>query len=203
MKSERTASWKIKLNLVREYDALADAYDALHGEEQEAKIRSALESVRRRRSDLVLDVGCGTGLLFRHIEEQTGFLVGLDISRRLLEKALCKSRDSRKISLIRADADYLPFIDGAFDKVFAVTVLQNMPDVKTTLHEITRIGKSDALFIVTGLKKAFTEDRLLRLLDGAGLDALDGRADERILDFVVVCRKKINISDLMNPLSVI
>ncbi len=188
MKNER--SWKIKRETAKKYDALADTYDALYGEEQGAKIKSALESIQIRKSDLVLDVGCGTGLLFRNIEDCVEFLVGLDISRRLLKKALCKSRDSPKIFLVRADADYLPFADEVFDKVFTITVLQNMPDVNATLHEIIRIAKRDAHFIVTGLKKSFAKEQFLRLLYKAGLEVLNIKTNGRLLGFVVVCRKK-------------
>ncbi len=182
--------WKTKREVAAKYDALAGAYDTLYGEEQEAKIKSALGSFQLRESDLVLDAGCGTGLLFHHVEKQVGFIVGLDISRKLLERALCRSGSSLKISLIRADADFLPFIDGIFDKVFAVTLLQNMPNVDVTLREVIRTSKKDALLIVTGLKKSYTKEMFLRLVRKAGLEILDVRTDGRLLGFVVVCRKK-------------
>jgi len=182
--------WKTKREVAAKYDALAGAYDTLYGEEQEAKVKSALGSFQLRESDLVLDAGCGTGLLFHHVEKHVDFIVGLDISRKLLERALCRSASSLKISLIRADADFLPFIDGIFDKVFAVTLLQNMPNVDVTLREVIRTSKKDALLIVTGLKKSYTKEMFLRLVRKAGLEILDVRTDGRLLGFVVVCRKK-------------
>jgi len=181
---------KMKRAIATKYDVLADAYDSLYGDEQEAKIRSVLESLQLRETDLVLDVGCGTGILFRHIEEKVGFIVGLDISRGLLERARNRSRYSSKISLIRADADYLPFPDEIFDGLFAVTVLQNMPDSKATLNQILRKAKREAFLVVTGLKKSFRKDQFLRILFEAGLDIVDIKENGRLLGFVALCEKK-------------
>lgn len=182
--------WKIKREVARKYDLSADVYDTLYVDEQEAKITSALEFAPLRRFDAVLDVGCGTGLLFRHLKEHVRFLVGLDISRKLLEKALFRSKGSSEISLIRADADYLPFIYGVFDKIFAFTVLQNMPNVKATLKEILRVAKRDAIIVLTGLKKSFTRERFLTLVNEAGLAALDIKVHNDLRGYIAICGKK-------------
>jgi len=184
-------NWKIKRDIARKYDAMADAYDALYSEEQEAEIRSALESVRLRPTDLILDVGCGTGVLFHHVEEKVELIVGLDISRKLLEKARSKSRLSSKISLIRADADHLPFLNETFDKVFAVTVLQNVPDANMTLTRIIRTAKRDAVLVVTGLKKSFAKSQFLGLLNEAALNVVDLKGNGRLRGFVALCEKKV------------
>jgi len=188
MKDE--SMWKTKRETARDYDALADTYETLYGEEQEAKIKSALESVRLGESDIVLDVGCGTGLLFHHIEEHVGFIVGLDISRRHIERALHKSRGSTNIYLVRGDADQMPFVDEVFDRIFAVTILQNMPDASLTVDELTRVAKAKALFIVTGLKKSFSKHQFLALLQRAGLHVLRVKGNGHSPEFVVACRKK-------------
>jgi len=183
-------STKIKRETARKYDALADAYDRLYGEEQEAKIRAALKSINFDQSDIVLDVGCGTGILFHHLEERIHFLVGVDISARLLRKAQYKSGRSQKISLVRADADRLPFLNEIFDKIFAVTVLQNMPDAKVTLHEIKGILKKDGALVVTGLKKSFTKERLRWLLREADLELTDFEENGHLLGYIAICRRK-------------
>jgi len=182
--------WRMKRAIARKYDALADAYDSLYGDEQEAKIRSALESLQLKETDLVLDVGCGTGILFPYVQEKVGFVVGLDISRGLLERARNRSRYSSKVSLIRADADYLPFLDEVFDRLFAVTILQNVPDSKATLNQILSKAKREAILVVTGLKKSFTKDQFLRILFEAGLDIVDIKENGRLLGFVALCQKK-------------
>ena len=183
--------WKEKREIRNKYDYSSDAYDTLYRDEQEAKIRTALstlENVPAEKLDLVLDVGCGTGLLFRHIIERANLLVGLDMSRNLLEKASIKI--SCKAALILADADHMPFTEGSFGTVFAITLLQNMPDMNVTLREIDRVAKRNALIIATGLKKSFEKREFLTLLRKAGLQIVNANSDDNLLGYVAVCRKR-------------
>ena len=182
--------WEIKRRITRKYDALASVYDELYQEEQNAKIKSALKNIQLRKSDRILDVGCGTGILFNHVKDQVALLVGLDISKNLLKRALFKSRGSLNVALILADADYMPFINGSFDKIFAVTLLQNLPDIAVTLKEINRVSRKDALITITGLKKAFKKREFSRILDEGNLQVLNLEAGSHLLGYVAVCRKK-------------
>lgn len=185
-----SVNWKVKREIARKYDASSHVYEVLYREEQEAKIESALKHMRLRKTDLALDVGCGTGLLFDRIKGFVSFVVGLDMSRNLLKKASYKSKDSPNVALILADADCMPLVDGVFDKVFAVTVLQNMPHIDITLKEINRVANRSALITVTGLKKAFKKAEFLMLLNKAGLEVLSLRVDSQLLGYVAVCRKR-------------
>jgi len=183
--------WKAKREIRKRYNDSSEVYDNLYRDEQEAKIRtalSALEDIQMEKLDLALDVGCGTGLLFRHIIERTNLLVGLDMSKNLLRKA--SNRTSSRGALILADADHMPFAEGSFDTVFAVTLLQNMPHVKVTFQEINRVARRNAVIIATGLKKSFGKREFLILLRKAGLEIVNARADDHLLGYVAVCRKR-------------
>lgn len=181
-----------KRDVMRYYDELAVAYDTLHGDEQDLKIELALDAVRSRDSDLVLDVGCGTGLLFDHIEESVGQIVGVDFSPGILKVAAERCRNLRKgykVSMIRADADSLPFPEEIFDKVFAFTLLQNMPDPVMTLQETMRVARTDSMIVITGLKKFFSEERIKSVLGAAGLEVSLTRTVNQAQDLIAVCRK--------------
>lgn len=182
--------WKAKREIARKYNASSDVYDALYREEQEEKIKSALEHVQLGKTDMVLDLGCGTGLLFEHIKACAGFLVGLDISRNHLKKTSYRSKDSANIALILADADHMPLIEEFFDKVFAFTLLQNALYVEMTLHEINRVAKKSAHIVVTGLKKAFKKEDFLMLLNKADLEVLNLTVASHLLGHVAVCRRR-------------
>jgi demethylmenaquinone methyltransferase/2-methoxy-6-polyprenyl-1,4-benzoquinol methylase len=60
-----------------------------------------------------LDVACGTGFLTRHLR---GDVVALDQSARMLEEA---HRQAPSATIVQGDAFALPFVDRAFDRVFA------------------------------------------------------------------------------------
>jgi ubiquinone/menaquinone biosynthesis C-methylase UbiE len=161
--------WDQKRKITRRYDLTAQLYDVRYAEEQELKYRTALESLSVARNSKVLDVGCGTGLLFSHVGAETQTVVGIDISGKLLLQAKKRARNFLNVHLVQADADHMPFKDNYFSVVFAFTVLQNLPDPLETLKEVKRITERDAPIVVTGLKKTFSLDAFSALLQNAGL----------------------------------
>ena len=115
----------------------------------------------------VLDIGCGSGLLFGYLVSKVEAIVGVDLSIELLRKA--KQKNKINIHLIQADADNLPLQNKKMDIVFAFTMLQNMPSPLKTIQEIILATKNDGQIIITGLKKVFTLKKFKELLEESGL----------------------------------
>lgn len=68
------------------YDAIAPSYNELYGDEQLNKYRGIEDLCRGAR---ILDIGCGTGLLLKHLRDSGAdpeLYVCLDISREMLER---------------------------------------------------------------------------------------------------------------------
>ena len=172
---------------MRHYDQEATIYDAQYLGEQNAKIEDALSNTELKPNELVLDLGCGTGFLFQHIDETIRLLVGLDISSNVLQEAKKRTKNLSNIALVRADADNTPFPDCIFDRIFAITLLQNMPDPLKTISEMKRIGKPQTIFAVTGLKKKFTTKSFVDLLERARLKVVTLNTNERLKGHVAVC----------------
>lgn len=172
---------------MRHYNQLARVYDTQYADEQKAKIKTILESVSLSKGDFVLDVGCGTGLLFSYITNRVQLLVGIDISQRLLKKAKTNSKSYPNTHVLLADADHLPFQSQTFLTLFAITLLQNTPNPLTTLQEIKRVGKNHATIAVTGLKKEFTEDAFVKLLQDAKLRVYKLKANNHCKDYIAIC----------------
>jgi ubiquinone/menaquinone biosynthesis C-methylase UbiE len=179
------AEWKEKRKIMQRYDATADGYDELHGEEQNAKYSAVLKKASLA-DKVVLDVGCGSGLFFEEAGRQATILVGIDISRKLLEKAKEKAHNFDNMFVLLADADRLPFCERFFDAVFAFTVLQNMPNPDETLTEIKRVSKIDSQVVVTALKKAVSLETFMDLLETAGFTVVSFVDDEALKCYVSV-----------------
>jgi len=182
--------WRQKKDVLRHYNRLARIYDSLYGEEQNAKIKSILRMVKTRCEDLVLDAGCGTGLLIDHVAARVNHFVGLDVAEKALKVASERSRRlriRRNVSLIRADVDALPFRDNIFDKIFALTLLQNVPEPCRTLREMVRAAKDMSEVAVTGLKKRFTEEDFSEIIRRIGMECLLVE-DPEIHDFIAVIK---------------
>ena len=170
------------------YDQTAASYEAQYAKEQDAKIEAALSGVYLKENSLILDMGCGTGLLFPHIADKTRFLVGIDTSAKLLKQAQKRARQHLNITLIRADADHTPFKNQTFHILFAITLLQNMPDPTATLKEMGRITKPEATIVLTALKKRFTRRAITQLLKKTRLEITTLKTTPKIKDHIIKCQ---------------
>ena len=177
--------WKDKLKIMKRYDLTAKMYDERYADEQKGKYKIALENVNITRG-AILDVGCGSGLFFTQVAVQADFVVGVDISSKLLVKSKEQARVFQNVFVLQADADHLPFRDGFFDDVFAFTVLQNMPKPAETLRELKRVAKLGSRVIVSGLKKAFSLNLFMDVLEGSGLKVVFFVDDEAVNCYVAV-----------------
>lgn len=181
--------WTKKREVMRHYDFSASVYDTQYAEEQNEKMEAALNSISLNKDSFVLDAGCGTGLLFKHIEKAAKLIVDLDVSLKILKKAKKRVKQLSKVAVIRADADFLPFKNNVFDATFAITLLQNMPDPLVTLDEMKRVSKDHATIVVTGLKKKFSQEAFVKLLHKAGLHVSIMKTNSQINGTIAICRK--------------
>ena len=184
--------WDKKRKVLHHYDRLARIYDSLYRREQDAKIKSILKVLTARCKDLVLDAGCGTGLLINHLARRVGHFVGVDLSMESLKVFMERSYRlgiKRSVSLIQADVDNLPFRDNVFDKVIALTLLQNVPEPLDTLQEIIRVSKSDSEVAVTGLKKHFDEKSFNNLIGKIGEEHIFVNSSE-LHDHIAIVKVK-------------
>nr|MDO8076916.1 class I SAM-dependent methyltransferase [Candidatus Freyarchaeota archaeon] len=146
------------------YDQTAHVYNHRYREIQEEKYRSILRRVTFRRADLILDAGCGTGMLLEKIPKEHA--VGVDFSREMIKRAKNKNKSS---NLVRADLSNLPFKDNTFSKVLGVTILQNVEHPLKAVREIRRVTKKKGLTILSTLKKKTTKEEIRKLIRNAQL----------------------------------
>ncbi|MCW3994508.1 MAG: methyltransferase domain-containing protein, partial [Candidatus Bathyarchaeota archaeon] len=174
--------------VMQRYDLTAHFYDMRYAEEQTAKIEAVMESISMEKEGLVLDVGCGTGLLFEYISHKAEAIVGLDISRETLLQAKKCAKKFTNVHLILADSDNVPLKEDVFVYVFALTLIQNTPNPLKTLNEIKQVSKENAVIVVTGLKKKFPVKAFKRLLHDAGFGVIAVKS-ESLKSHVAVCTK--------------
>jgi len=179
--------WDKKRDVMRRYDITAQIYDRRYTEEQTAKIEAALEHVKVE-AGMVLDAGCGTGILFSYVADKARMTVGLDFSKETLLIAKERAKNHASVHLVRADADNMPLRDKVFDRVFAMTLIQNTPRPTETLNEIRRVAKDNGLIVITGLKKVFSKSIFGQLLRNAGLNIIEV-GNEGLQCYVTVCTK--------------
>lgn len=94
---------------------------------------------------LVLDVATGTGDLAITIQKGTGAnVVGLDLSQQMLNVGIEKVKQQNlqdKITMVKGDAENLPFEDNKFDAVSVAFGVRNFENLEKGLDELKRVVK--------------------------------------------------------------
>jgi ubiquinone/menaquinone biosynthesis C-methylase UbiE len=103
----------------------------------EVEQRAFFAMAKIQPGERVLEVGCGTGHYLQVLAARGARVSGIDISRPMLAVTLAKKIPGA--GLARASAAALPFPDGAFDVVVAITVLEFLPDVGAAMAEMRRV----------------------------------------------------------------
>ena len=95
----------------------------------------------------VLDAGCGTGRLTALLEASGASVAGLDLDREMLDISSVRTHGH----LVLGDADCLPFSDGAFDRVVAVTLCEFATDPDAVFSELARVTRPGGRNVVGSL----------------------------------------------------
>jgi demethylmenaquinone methyltransferase/2-methoxy-6-polyprenyl-1,4-benzoquinol methylase len=98
--------------------------------------------------DVVLDVATGTAAVAIELVRQKGCsVVGLDQSPEMLEEArrrLLLAAEAKRVRLVEASAQELPFEDGSFDGLTGAYLLRYLDDLPTGLAELARVLRPGA-----------------------------------------------------------
>jgi 2-polyprenyl-6-hydroxyphenyl methylase/3-demethylubiquinone-9 3-methyltransferase len=96
-----------------------------------------LKALGDLRGRLVLDAGCGGGLVARELASAGARVIGVDRSRGSLGVARRAAGD--RFGPAQGRLERLPFADGAFDAVVAADVLEHLPDLPAAVAELARV----------------------------------------------------------------
>jgi SAM-dependent methyltransferase len=150
--------------LAKSFDRVAEIYDDTRGLPPTI-MDSVLEAMdlvldKRRR---VLDAGTGTGRFSSPLQSRGFDVVGVDISSRMLEKAMAKGvRD-----LLKADLCALPFRDRAFGSAVSVHVMHLISTWRCALGEVARVTEGRFVSVSTVRDDDSPYERLRMSYDGA------------------------------------
>ena len=148
MLRDRIATPEGKREYVRTlFATIADRYDFItvalsYGRDRAWKARLvdlAAPSVRTR----ALDLATGTGDIAFAVADRGARVVGLDVTRRMIELADAKRRSRATgrsaLRFLVGDMMSLPFASASFDLVTTGYGLRNVPHLETAVDEIARV----------------------------------------------------------------
>lgn len=92
---------------------------------------------------LVLDVGCGHGIMTSKIASLSGFAVGIELSRAV-EKAYDENTNPAAFYL-QGDLQFLPFEEKSFDVLYSSGVIHHTNDTQKSLALIAKTVRKEGL----------------------------------------------------------
>lgn len=131
------------------YDRIAPIYDRLYvSHHVHARTIADLLGAHhagREGETLVLDLGCGTGILGAMLAGRGFRVVGVDLS---LESLRVQNARNPGAALVQADAARLPIASGCVHSVACLGAWRHFPDAEKVLDEVCRVLTADGeLFI--------------------------------------------------------
>ena len=127
-------------------------------------------------NSIILDAGCGTGVVTQGLAQRGYRVLGLDSSDAMLCKAdrVCNTFRRENIQLMQGDVHTLPFRDSSIDAVVCLGVITYSKSEVKVLQELSRVLKPDGILILSILSKShlayyldvprFIKNRLTKVL---------------------------------------
>jgi ubiquinone/menaquinone biosynthesis C-methylase UbiE len=113
---------------------------------QRRKTCEIKELVIVNHGDLVLDIGCGSGVQVRSLMNGNR-AIGMDVSLNAIKFA--RTKDFPNTDFILADAQYLPIKAGAVDKVVCAEIIEHLSCPQNLITEIHRVLKDKGIAVIT------------------------------------------------------
>lgn len=108
------------------------------------------EMLNPKRGELLLDVGCGTGIFTDEILASDARVIGMDISRPMLISAVRRFSECL-FSPLAGNMLHLPFANGSFDKVYSMTAIEFVDNAQAAIAELQRVTMTGGSIVLTTL----------------------------------------------------
>lgn len=184
----------IKKHLEKVYDELSGYWgtDATLHDWGGEELKSFANLVKKNHGKNVLDLGCGSGVQSKQLLEEGLSVIGMDLSRNMVEEA---KKRAPSATFMVGDIAYVTFARDTFDGIYARASLLHIPKnlIQKVLKSLNRILKTGGVLYLA-LKEGkgegevedvrhginvkrffsfFVKEEIEKLLDNAGFKILE------------------------------
>lgn len=151
------------------YDRLAAEWDLNFTAEDLERLSLIVTKLGVESGMSILDVGCGTGVLFdmlRRLVGDDGSVTGVDFSFQMVRMAH-RNFPFSNVNVVDADATALPFADSTFDMGISFDAFAHFRSQQKALEEAHRVLKPGAKFYIIHLISSTELSELHQEIGGA------------------------------------
>ncbi|MFH1454128.1 MAG: class I SAM-dependent methyltransferase [Armatimonadota bacterium] len=153
------------------FNKLADKWDKL-AKHDKVKLKKIINFLSLKEGQIVMDVGCGTGIMLPLLKEHVGrkgCVYAVDVSEKMLKKARTKHK-GRNIYFVNSDVCSLPFTPESFDAVLCYSSFPHFKDREKALKSLSKVLKPKGKLIVA---HSDSKKKINRVHREAGKDVKD------------------------------
>jgi demethylmenaquinone methyltransferase/2-methoxy-6-polyprenyl-1,4-benzoquinol methylase len=150
------------------FDQLASEWDLNFTVEDLERLQHHVPKLGAQPGMDVLDLGCGTGILFdllRRAVGDEGSVTGVDFSLQMARQAH-RNFPFDNVNVVDADVSQLPFPADTFDLAVAFAAFPHFEDKRETLRAMHRVLKPGAHFFILHLESSKELSEMHRKVGG-------------------------------------
>jgi 2-polyprenyl-6-hydroxyphenyl methylase/3-demethylubiquinone-9 3-methyltransferase len=151
-----------------------------------ARARAALVPPAGRPGAVLVDMGCGAGLLAPHVAGRGYRLIGVDLTRSALVQAA-----EHGVTAVQGDAALLPLADGCADVVCAGEILEHVVDLRAAVREACRVLRPGGVLVIDTIAATF----LARMLVITVAERIPGAAPPGLHDPALFVDRRLLVSE--------
>ena len=138
------------------FDLLASEWDLMFTTEDLERLSNIVDNIEVNPGMNVIDLGCGTGILFDIIRRKVGpqgSVTGVDFSLQMVLKAH-RNFPFPNVNCIDGDVVALPFCSDYFDMGVAFSAFPYFSDKQQAVDEVHRVLKENSKFYIIHLQSS-------------------------------------------------
>lgn len=152
----KDSNLKKKKQVEQMFDNISENYDGLNrvisfGVDTKWR-KKLIDIVKASKPKSILDIATGTGdLAIALADSEAEKIIGLDISAGMLkvgEAKIKKKNLDKRIEMVQADSEKLPYSDNSFDAITVAFGVRNFETLDKGLAEIYRVLRPGGVFVV-------------------------------------------------------
>lgn len=195
--------------IIDQFSRWAKAFSALPVHSEPEGMTKILAACAPQKTDRILDVACGPGIVACALAPFCAHVVGLDLTPAMLDEARRRQQAGghKNLEWRLGEATALPFDDDSFDVVTTRYSLHHMTAPQKVVAEMTRVVRPNGKIIIVDAtpapEKQAAYDDMERLRDPSHVSALTldqlcalGAASGLGLDAIDAYRLEARLADL-------